>query len=92
MNIKDCIREIIPALSARIEGQVVYPVRLNYDDGVGYKFACPYCCEMQKRPATPINLNVVNALSNQLVFIGSYRNSFRTFTRNTRGKKTSPSK
>lgn len=51
MNIKDCIREIIPALSARIEGQVVYPVRLNINDGVGYKFACPYCCEMQKRPS-----------------------------------------
>ena len=51
MNIKDCIREIIPALSACIEGQVVSPVKLNYDDGVGYKFACPYCCDMQKRPS-----------------------------------------
>jgi len=46
----DCVRQIKDALTILVDGQKVYPEDLVLSDnwGIGYKFACPYCCEFKK--------------------------------------------
>lgn len=53
MNITDCVKQIKDALVISVEGKTVYPEDFPIKDGwgIGFKFACPYCCHRKQRPS-----------------------------------------